>query len=390
MFGVPATHEDDPSAPSGRASRSARRPSAQASATPLRLRVGINTGEALVRLDVAPESGERFMTGDAINTASRIQSVAPEMGVAVGEATCEATRAAVRVRGAAAGDLKGKAEPVRVFHATVAARPPRRATSCGPTAAPTSGGTSSSRCLRGIFDGASPASSAQLVIVIGEPGIGKSRLVAELRRRVDGRARARDWRQGRCLPYGDGITFWALGEIVKAHAGILESRRPGDRDGQARRGRAQGAERDWMRASGCCRSSASDGRPAAGRAGGVRGLAAVPRQPRRREGPRSSCSRTSTGRTTRCSTSWRSSRRAEACRCSSSARPARSCFGRAGAAARARELERIDLAPLSDEDDRAAIVADLLGVRVPAELRGPIARARRRATRCSPRSTCGC
>ena len=86
VFGVPAAHEDDPE----RAVRAAlgsrrRRPGLRALGdAPLRLRVGINTGEALVRLDVTPGSGEHFLAGDAINTASRIQSVAPEMGVAVG------------------------------------------------------------------------------------------------------------------------------------------------------------------------------------------------------------------------------------------------------------------------------------------------------------------
>ena len=63
----------------------------------------------------------------------------------------------------------------------------------------------------------------QLVTVVGEPGIGKSRLVTELRTALDERPDIVTWRHGRCLPYGEGITFWALGEIVKAEAGILES-----------------------------------------------------------------------------------------------------------------------------------------------------------------------
>ena len=66
----------------------------------------------------------------------------------------------------------------------------------------------------------------QLVTVVGEPGVGKSRQVAELLADVDRRAELVRWRQGRCLPYGDGIAFWALGEIVKAHAGIFESDTP--------------------------------------------------------------------------------------------------------------------------------------------------------------------
>ena len=69
-------------------------------------------------------------------------------------------------------------------------------------------------------------SEIQLVTVTGEPGVGKTRLLGELRSWVDDRPELVYWRQGRCLPYGDGITFWALGEIVKAHAGILESDGP--------------------------------------------------------------------------------------------------------------------------------------------------------------------
>ena len=75
----------------------------------------------------------------------------------------------------------------------------------------------------------------QLVTVVGEPGIGKSRLVTELRTALDERPDLVTWRHGRCLPYGEGITFWALGEIVKAEAGILESDDPhgGGREARA-------------------------------------------------------------------------------------------------------------------------------------------------------------
>src|SRR3954463_16630725 len=93
VFGVPAAHEDDPE----RAVRAGLRIAEDAEdlegvgSTALRLRVGIDTGEALVRLGVSPASGEGFLTGDSINTASRIQSIAPELGVAVGRTTYEAT-----------------------------------------------------------------------------------------------------------------------------------------------------------------------------------------------------------------------------------------------------------------------------------------------------------
>ena len=59
--------------------------------------------------------------------------------------------------------------------------------------------------------------------MVGEPGVGKSRLIREFRRVIDDRPDLVWWRQGRCLPYGEGVTFWAIGEVVKAHAGILDS-----------------------------------------------------------------------------------------------------------------------------------------------------------------------
>src|SRR5205823_10415643 len=80
--------------------------------------------------------------------------------------------------------------------------------------------------LRGTFDKAVAERSVQLVTVAGEPGVGKSRLVAELFAHTDALGELVIWRQGRCLPYGDAITFWALGEIVKAHAGGFESDPP--------------------------------------------------------------------------------------------------------------------------------------------------------------------
>jgi class 3 adenylate cyclase len=119
VFGVPAAHEDDPE----RAVRAGLRIAEEAEGlagvdeAPLRLRVGVNTGEALVRPGVAPASGEGFATGDAVNTAARIQSVAPVMGVGVGLATYEATAGVFDYEELEVATLKGKSEPVRVVHA---------------------------------------------------------------------------------------------------------------------------------------------------------------------------------------------------------------------------------------------------------------------------------
>jgi predicted ATPase len=98
--------------------------------------------------------------------------------------------------------------------------------------------------LQGVSGRALAEPSVQLVTIVGEPGVGKSRLVRELRSFVDARPELVAWRQGRCLPYGDGITFWALSEVLKAQAGILESDGPGQAGAKlAKRGRS------WRRRS---------------------------------------------------------------------------------------------------------------------------------------------
>jgi class 3 adenylate cyclase/tetratricopeptide (TPR) repeat protein len=224
VFGAPVTHEDD----AERAVRAGLRIVEDAESltaidgAPLTLRVGINTGEALVRLGVSPSTGESLMAGDAINTASRLQSVAPEMGVAVGLATHDATATIFEYEELEPAVLKGKAEPVRVFWAKAARA--RLGTDLTRTHdSPFVGREIDLALLQGIFAKTTAAAAPQLVTVVGEPGLGKSRLVAELGAHVDRLPELVTWRQGRCLPYGEGITFWALGEIVKAHAGVLES-----------------------------------------------------------------------------------------------------------------------------------------------------------------------
>ena len=248
VFGVPASHEDDPE----RAVRAGLRivgeveRLAGVGGVPLRARVGISTGEALVRLEVEPASGEGFLTGDTVNTAARLQAVAPEMAVAVGLSTYDATAALFEYEELEPAALKGKAEPVRVFVA--------RATR-GRLGAhlirthdntPYVGRDIDLALLTGLFDKTVATSSVQLVTVVGEPGIGKSRIVAELLEHAQAREPRLTWRQGRCLPYGDGVTFWALGEIVKAQAGILESDDQEAASSKLELTVPDGVDREWM------------------------------------------------------------------------------------------------------------------------------------------------
>src|SRR5206468_3343393 len=228
VFGAPTAHEDDPE----RAVRAGLalletidELNAAYGSLALSVRVGVNTGEAVVSLDARPERGEAIVTGDVVNTAARIQSQAPVNGIAVGEGTFRATQRVFEYEPLDPIDAKGKAEPVAVWRAL---RPTARFGSdvIRSMTTPLVGRELDFTLLSGTFDKAIAERSVQLVTVAGEPGVGKSRLVAELFAYTDSLDDLIIWRQGRCLPYGEGITFWALGEIVKAHAGVFESDPP--------------------------------------------------------------------------------------------------------------------------------------------------------------------
>ena len=148
--------------------------------------MGVNTGEVLARMSVETGSGERFLAGDAVNTASRIQSAAPEMGVAVGMATYQATRGAVEYRELDPVALKGKAEPVRIFHA-VSTKARTGVDLTRPQAATYIGRADELAELTRLFETTGGETPVRLVTVIGEAGMGKSRMVAELRAHVDKR-----------------------------------------------------------------------------------------------------------------------------------------------------------------------------------------------------------
>ena len=130
--------------------------------------------------------------------------------------------------------------------------------------------------LIGTFERAAQQRSVQLVTVVGEPGVGKSRLVAELFAYLETKPELTRWRQGRCLPYGEGITFWALGEIVKAEAGILESDPSEVAIGQAGRGCFPGGARAAVAAAAAGAAGRCGGGVVGGAAGAVHGLAALP------------------------------------------------------------------------------------------------------------------
>ncbi|HEX6399470.1 MAG TPA: adenylate/guanylate cyclase domain-containing protein, partial [Actinomycetota bacterium] len=231
VFGAPITHEDDPE----RAVRAAlairdalAEMNEQDPGIDLHVRIGVNTGEALVSLGVRALQGEGMAAGDVVNTAARLQTSAPVDGVLVGDATYRATERAIEYRESDPVEAKGKAEPIAVWEA-IEARSHYGIDITRRVDTALVGRDRELALIRDALDRARHQDQPQLVTLVGEPGIGKSRLVHELFVHIEDMPDLITWRQGRCLPYGDGVSYWALGEMVKAEAGILET----DPDGEA-------------------------------------------------------------------------------------------------------------------------------------------------------------
>ncbi|MEP7224713.1 MAG: AAA family ATPase, partial [Actinomycetota bacterium] len=218
LFGAPVAHEDDPER-AVRAALAIRDWAREEDA--VQVRIAVNTGEALINLDARPEAGEGMAAGDVVNTTARLQSAAPVNGVLVGETTYRATSQVIEFRELDPVEAKGKVEPLSVWEAVEPRA--RVGTEVVSAVAALVGRSRELDQLLDSFERAGQESSPQLVTLVGVPGIGKSRLVLELSTILDARPDLVYWRHGRSLPYGEGVTFWALSEIVKAQAGILES-----------------------------------------------------------------------------------------------------------------------------------------------------------------------
>ena len=225
LFGAPVAHEDDPER-SVRAALAVREAIADLnssqSSPSLQIRIGVTTGEALVTRDARPSEGEGMAAGDVVNTAARLQAGAPVDGILVDEATYRATEHAIEYRPGQPVAAKGKAEPVPVWEA-VAPKARLGVDIAFRGGAALIGRDDELDALRDALARARRERTAQLVTLVGVPGIGKSRLVYELWATLEANPELVYWRQGRSLPYGDGVSFWALGEMMKAQAGILES-----------------------------------------------------------------------------------------------------------------------------------------------------------------------
>ena len=250
VFGAPVTHEDD----AERAVRAGLRIleaieelNAGNPALSLQVRIGINTGEAVVTLGARPEEGEGIVTGDVVNMASRLEGAAPVNGVAVSEQTHRQTERVFDYEELEPVQVKGKTQALALYR-PLAARARFGSDVTRTHTAPLVGRELEKPLLIGTFERSAQQHSCQLVTIVGEPGVGKSRLCAELFGYIEDRPEQLvRWRQGRCLPYGEGIAFWALGEIVKAECGILESDSPEEAEGKLERAvAADDPDRAWL------------------------------------------------------------------------------------------------------------------------------------------------
>src|SRR4051794_1991114 len=217
IFGAPVAHEDD-------AERAVRAALAMHDAImeidpELQLRVGINTGDVLAG---SVAEGGYTVIGDTVNVAARLQSAAEIGSITVGERTVRGTREAVDYHELEPLTLKGKREPVNAWEVVgLKAATPRR--HVGAAVTPFVGRVHEVELLESLYARVVREGRAHLVTVIGQAGVGKSRLLREIDARLAAKDPAPAIRVGHCLPYGSGVVYWALGEIVRSEASIVDN-----------------------------------------------------------------------------------------------------------------------------------------------------------------------
>jgi class 3 adenylate cyclase len=234
VWGAPIAREDD----AERAVRAAldlvnavTALGAEVGAPGLRARAAVSTGEAAVTIGA---EGQGMVAGDIVNTTSRMQSAAEPGTVVVGEATRRATEAAIAYEDIGAQVFKGKADAIPLWRAlrVVAARKGLMRSSG--LEAPFVGREREMRLAKELFHASSDEGKGHLLSIVGVAGIGKSRLSWELEKYMDGLLDNLWWHRGRCLSYGEGVTYWALAEMVRMRARIAEEDDPDTAMGKLR------------------------------------------------------------------------------------------------------------------------------------------------------------
>ena len=226
VWGTPVAREDD-------AERAVRAALALTSAVALlgeevgmpelRVRAGVLTGNAAVELGA---EGEGMVLGDTVNTASRLQSIAAPGTVLVDDVTRRASEAAIAYEDAGEHQVKGREQPVHAWTALRVVAGAGGARRSAGLEAPLAGRDEELQRIIDAADSSARDGRARLVAIVGEAGSGKSRLLWEFFKYLDGIKEERYWHQGRCLSYGEGVAYWALAEMIRARAGIAEEEAP--------------------------------------------------------------------------------------------------------------------------------------------------------------------
>ena len=223
VWGAPVAHEDD----AERAVRAGlalleavREMGAEVGAPALQARAGVMTGEATVTLGAVNQG---MVAGDLVNTASRLQSAAEPGDVLVGDGTRRATEGAIAYEAVGEQALKGKGAPVAAYRALRVVATVGGALRTEALEPPFVGRDTEFRLVRDLFHATGRERRARLISLTGQAGIGKSRIAWELQKYLDGLSEILYWHHGRSPSYGEGVTFWALGEMVRKRAGLAET-----------------------------------------------------------------------------------------------------------------------------------------------------------------------
>src|SRR5437899_178393 len=205
-FGVPLAHEDD----AERAVRAALEIVPKVEELQLSVRIGVESGEIVI-----DESDSTFATGEAVNLAARLQQAARPGEILIGEFVHRLTTGAIEAESAGPLELRGFRDPISAFRPLTARDGPRL---LGDVSAPFVGRDAELELLHNTYARTLRDRRPHVFTIYGEPGIGKSRLLREFLAGVEGATIL----QGRALPYGEGVTYWPLAEMVKAAAGITD------------------------------------------------------------------------------------------------------------------------------------------------------------------------